>query len=317
MSKMFMPIKFNTTIILTPNELNKNFEATIITKIKATLENSCSKHGYIKRDSIKIIKRSPGYIKEAHFNGNIAYDLNCIAEICNPAQDSIIKCVVKAKNNLGLLAIGKYEDMAILEVIIPKITSGILSDVNIDNINIGDEVNVVVCGKKFTLYDKMISIIGRIIKDKVSDDISVIEEIEDDSPSIDDEDADAAMDEQDLYGADDLLNGDDDLYDEEAEEDDEVDNVRKIIIDEDGGGSGGSGGSGSGVSGGGIGGSGGIGIGGGSKTKGGEFSMFENDDDIEEEDEEEEEEEDELDDDLDDVEDDVDEDLDFGGDDYD
>ena len=306
MSKMFMPIKFNTTIILTPNELNKNFEATIITKIKATLENSCSKHGYIKRDSIKIIKRSPGYIKEAHFNGNIAYDLNCIAEICNPAQDSIIKCVVKAKNNLGLLAIGKYEEMAILEVIIPKITSGILSDVNIDNINIGDEVNVIVCGKKFTLYDKMISIIGRIIKDKVSDDISVIEEDEDDSPSIDDEDADAAMDEQDLYGADDLLNGDDDLYDDaeaaDAEEDDEVDNVRKIIIDEDGVGSSSGGGIGGGI--------------GGSKTKGGEFSMFENDDDVEEEEEEEEEDDDDdLDDDLDDVEDDVDEDLDFGGDD--
>jgi len=293
MSKMFMPIKFNTTIILTPSELNKNFETTIITKIKATLENSCSKHGYIKRDSIKIIKRSPGYIKEAHFNGNIAYDLNCIAEICNPAQDSIIKCVVKAKNNLGLLAIGKYEEMAILEVIIPKITSGILSDVNIDNINIGDEVNVIVCGKKFTLYDKMISIIGRIIKDKVSDDISVIEEDEDDSPSIDDEDA---ADERDLYGADDLLNDDDELYDDEAaeDEDEEVDNVRKIIIDEDRE----------------------------SKTKGGEFSMFENDDDVEdgEEDEDEvEEEEDELDDDddIDDVEDDVDEDLGFGGEDFD
>lgn len=307
MSKMFMPIKFNTTIILTPNELNKNFEASIIAKIKATLENSCSKHGYIKRDSIKIIKRSPGYIKEAHFNGNIAYDLNCIAEICNPAQDSIIKCVVKAKNNLGLLAIGKYEEMSILEVIIPKITSGILSDVNIDNINIGDEVNVIVCGKKFTLYDKMISIIGRIIKDKVSDDISVIEEDEDDSPSIDDEDAaDAdgadgadAADERDLYGADDVLNDDDELY-EDAEdgevEDEEVMNVRKIIIDEDRG-----------------------------KTKGGEFSMFENDDDdvedgeAEDEEEAEEEAEEELDeeDDMDDVEDDIDEDLDFGGDDFD
>jgi hypothetical protein len=212
--------------------------------------------------------------------------------------------VVKAKNNLGLLAIGKYEEMSILEVIIPKITSGILSDVNIDNINIGDEVNVIVCGKKFTLYDKMISIIGRIIKDKVSDDISVIEEDEDDSPSIDDEDAaDAdgadgadAADERDLYGADDILNDDDELY-EDAEdgeaEDEEVMNVRKIIIDEDRG-----------------------------KTKGGEFSMFENDDDDVEDGEaedEEEAEEEELDeeDDMDDVEDDIDEDQDFGGDDFD
>jgi hypothetical protein len=246
MSKMFMPIKFNTTIILTPNELNKTFENTILTKIKSTLENSCSKHGYIKKDSIKIIKRSPGYIKESHFNGNIAYDLNCIAEICNPAQDSIVKCIVKAKNNLGLLAIGKYEDMAILEVIIPKITSGILSDVNIDNINIGDEINVIVCGKKFTLYDKMISIIGRIIKDKNNDDINVIEEDEDDSPSIDEEE-----DEQLSYIDDELI--DDDLYDDE-EEDDETDNVRKIIIDDD------------------I-----------VKSKGGEFNLFEEDEEEEEE----------------------------------
>jgi hypothetical protein len=275
MSKMFMPIKFNTTIILTPNELNKNFETTILTKIKATLENSCSKHGYIKKDSIKIIKRTPGYIKESHFNGNIAYDLNCIAEICNPAQDSMVKCVVKAKNNLGLLAIGKYEDMAILEVIIPKISSGIQSDVNIDNINIGDEINVIVCGKKFTLYDKMISIIGKIIKDKYDDDISVIEEDEDDSPSIDEEEEDI------LSYMDDELVDDNDVYEEEDEDD--VDNVRKIIIDDDN-----------------------------DKLKGGEFSLFEN-----EEEEEEEEELDDLDDDLDeDLDDDVDDGDLYGGDDY-
>ena len=248
MSKMFLPIKFNTTIILTPNELNKTFENTILSKIKGTLENSCSKHGYIKRDSIKIIKRSPGYIKESHFNGNIAYDLNCIAEICNPAQDSIIKCIVKAKNNLGLLAIGKYEDMAILEVIIPKITSGILSDVNIDNINIGDEINVIVCGKKFTLYDKMISIIGKIIKDKNSDDISAIEEDEDDSPSIDEEEEDQLS-----HGGDELF--DDDLYEEEDEDDEETDNIRSIIINDDDT----------------------------IKREGGEFNLFEDEDEEEEE----------------------------------
>jgi hypothetical protein len=281
---MFMPIKFNTTIILTPNELNKNFEKTILTKIKTTLENSCSKHGYIKRESIKIIKRTPGYIKESHFNGNIAYDLNCIAEICNPAQDSIVKCIVKAKNNLGLLAIGKYEDMAILEVIIPKITSGILSDVNIDNINIGDEINVIVCGKKFTLYDKMISIIGRIIKDKNDDDISVIEEVEDDSPSIDDEDEDAIS----YLGGDDE---DNDIYEEE-DDDDEYD-IRKIIIDDDeepenkGG------------------------------MKGGEFNMFENDDDdLEEELIDLEDELDDIDDVDEDV-DDVDDDVEYGGGEFD
>ena len=81
MSKMFMPIKFNTTVILTPKELNKNFDSTILSKVKSTLENNCSKHGFIKKDSIKVIKRTAGYFKESHLNGNIAYDLSCIASL--------------------------------------------------------------------------------------------------------------------------------------------------------------------------------------------------------------------------------------------
>ena len=221
MSKMFMPIKFNTTVILSPKELNKNYESTILSKIKSTLENNCSKHGFIKKDSIKVIKRTAGYFKEAHFNGNIAYDLSCIAEICNPTQDSVIKCVVKAKNNLGLRAIGTFEEMSILEVIIPRITSGIQSEVNIDDVNIGDTVNVRVCGKKFTLYDKMISIVGKIIKDK-EDVLDAEELIIDDNSDIEDQDEDL----QDDFI--DIIKEDDEEYDDD---DDDEDDVKKIKID--------------------------------------------------------------------------------------
>ncbi len=213
---MFMPIKFNTTIILTPSEMTASFDSIVYNKVKSTLENCCSKHGYIKKDSIKVIKRSAGYFKESHLNGNVAFDLNCIAEICNPAQDSIIKCEIKAKNNLGLRAIGIYEDMAILEVIIPKITSGIQSDVNIDNIKIGDHVNVQVCGKKFTLYDKMISIVGKIIKDK--DDVVQVQEIDDDNLSIDEEN-NSEIDEGNYDGI--------EIYNDDDEEDDE-ENIYKF-----------------------------------------------------------------------------------------
>jgi DNA-directed RNA polymerase subunit E'/Rpb7 len=214
-NKMFMPIKFNTTIILTPSEMTASFDSIVFNKVRSTLENCCSKHGYIKKDSIKVIKRSAGYFKESHLNGNVAFDLNCIAEICNPAQDSIIKCEIKAKNNLGLRAIGIYEDMAILEVIIPKITSGIQSDVNIDNIKIGDHVNVQVCGKKFTLYDKMISIVGKIIKDK--DDVVQVQEIDDDNLSIDEEN-NSEIDEGNYEGI--------ELYNDDEDDDDEENNYK-------------------------------------------------------------------------------------------
>ena len=165
-AELFVPIKFKTTIQLKPNEIGPNIEEIIYKKLRNNLENMCSKHGYIKRNSIKIIKRSIGQIKVPHFNGQIVYELQCIAEICNPAQGSIINCRVKAKNSMGLLAEGYYDNVPILEVIVPKISAGIQSEVNIDTISVGDEINIEVCGKKLLLYDKHISIIGKVIKDK-------------------------------------------------------------------------------------------------------------------------------------------------------
>ena len=165
-TELFIPIKFRTTIILSPSEINTDFESTILTKLKLNYENICSKYGYIKKDTIKIIKRSVGQLKKEHFNANIYFDVICIAEICNPAQGSIIKCKVKAKNSLGILAEGYYDNIPILQIIIPKISAGIQSEINIDTININDEISIEVCGKKYQLFDKHISIIGKAIKNK-------------------------------------------------------------------------------------------------------------------------------------------------------
>jgi hypothetical protein len=165
-TELFIPIKFRTTVILTPNEINKDFENIILSKLKLNYESICSKYGYIKKDTIKIIKRSVGQLKKEHFNANIYFDVVCIAEICNPAQGSIIKCKVKAKNSLGLLAEGYYDKIPILEIIIPKISAGIQSEINIETININDDISIEVCGKKYQLFDKHISIIGRAIKNK-------------------------------------------------------------------------------------------------------------------------------------------------------
>jgi len=165
-TELFIPIKFRTTIILTPSEINRDYETTILTKLKNNYESICSKYGYIKKNTIKIIKRSVGQLKKEHFNSNCYFEVICIAEICNPAQGSIIKCKVKAKNSLGVLAEGYYDSIPILQVIIPKISAGIQSEINIDTINIGDDIKIEVCGKKYQLFDKHISIIGRAIKSK-------------------------------------------------------------------------------------------------------------------------------------------------------
>jgi len=220
-SNIFIPIKFTTMVQLNSKELNKNFENTINIKLKNNLENICTKYGFIKKGSIKIIKRSVGYFKEQHFNGDIAFNLQCIAEICNPSQDSIIKCRVKAKNSLGILAEGLHDNTAILEIIVPKISSGIKSEIDIDSIQIGDDINIQVCGKKFMLYDKHISIIGRAIKDK--DENIIIENILNDNEETEQE-------EEENLDID--INETEDEYEEDEEDDDDM-SIKKIIIKKD------------------------------------------------------------------------------------
>jgi len=120
-----------------------------------------------------------------------------------------------------LRAIGSYNEMSILEVIIPRITSGIQSEVNIDDVNIGDTVNVQVCGKKFTLYDKMISIVGKIIKDK--EEKIEIEYIDDEHSDVEDNDDDNI----EIYT--DIID-DNEEEDEEEDVDVDVDNDKKVKI---------------------------------------------------------------------------------------
>jgi DNA-directed RNA polymerase subunit E'/Rpb7 len=225
-SDLFIPIKFNTNVQLKPNELGPNLEEIIYNKLRINLENMCSKHGYIKKGSIKIMKRSIGQIKMPHFNGNVSYDLLCIAEICNPAQGSIVKCKVKAKNSMGILAEGFYEDVPILQIIVPKISAGIQSEINIDTLNVGDNIQIEVCGKKFLLYDKHISIVGKAIKDRSIENNKQEEEeiIKDVTDIVDADETDDGIDTMDG------INLDVDV--EEEEVGDEASEVKVIDVDE-------------------------------------------------------------------------------------
>ena len=105
-------------------------------------------------------------MKNQHFNGNTSFCVLCLAEICNPIQGSIIKCKVKNINKMGVLAEGYYDNIPILEIIIPSNSAGIKSEINLETLVKGQEIKIEVCGKKYQLFDKHISIIGRAIKNK-------------------------------------------------------------------------------------------------------------------------------------------------------
>lgn len=218
---LFLPIRFKTSIQLTPAELDSKYQERIYDKLRQTYEGVCTKYGYIKPGSIEIVKRSCGNFIKAHFNGFTRFDLICKAESCNPTQGSIVKAFIKNKNQLGILAESIMElegnKVPILDIIIPIKSAGIISQINLDSLQIGDTIMVEVMGKKFQMKDKKISIIGRAISmNKIDEEKEVLEEEEVDS--------ELEEEEYDLQDGGDL---------EEEEEEDDQEEKKKIQVEEE------------------------------------------------------------------------------------
>jgi len=202
---MFIPVRFKTTIQVPIAELHGDFDEIILSKLQDELEGKCSRFGFIKPDSLKIESRSCGRFIKQHFNGYVQYEVICRSEVCNPAKDSHIEAIVKNKNVMGILAESNIEingkEVTILDILVPRRAAGIVSEIDLDALNIGDKFNIMVMGKSYQLNDSKISIIARGIKKKEGQEN--INYIDGEEPPESESEGDGDADE-------DIINGDDD-----------------------------------------------------------------------------------------------------------
>lgn len=209
---MFFPIRFKTHVQLVPQELDVNIEKTLMTKLRKRYEGVCSRFGYIKPNTLQILHRSLGSFMKPHFNGHTRFEVLLVGEVCNPTQGMVVTAKVQAKNNLGILAESSVLNLPLLDIIVPRRSAGIASEVDLDAVNIGEEVFVEVLGKRYQLNDTKISIIGRIVKERrgiPSNEEADGAEPGDDAASEADE-TDADLDDVEGLDADDDGDGDDD-----------------------------------------------------------------------------------------------------------
>jgi DNA-directed RNA polymerase subunit E'/Rpb7 len=155
-----------TKIKIKANQLNKNYKKYILIKLQKEYEGVFTKFGLIKKDTIEIIKLSLGIIEQNSFEGNILYNVQFKADLCNPTIGSIILCTVKNLNNFGILCTATDGEDSIIEVIVPKKSLAIKSDIDLNNIKIDDKVFIEIMGKKQELNDTKIKCIGKITKTK-------------------------------------------------------------------------------------------------------------------------------------------------------
>ena len=164
--RIFKKYKINTLVSISILNIKGSIDDTVLEKVKEKYEGKCMKEGLVRKDSIKILKRSAGKSMKEHFNSSYYYYAQCIAEICNPDYDSLIKCTIVNSNNAGYIGHVNDQGSTIIHVVIPRLTAGIQHEKSIDDIKENDEVLIRVIGKKINLFDTNMTIIGSVMKDE-------------------------------------------------------------------------------------------------------------------------------------------------------
>jgi DNA-directed RNA polymerase subunit E'/Rpb7 len=266
---VFEHVLCKDVIKLEPQFIDKNYKNHVLTKLKKKVEGVCSKHGYIKHDSVQLHKVAPGLVELSTLSGNVTYDVIFYADVCNPLLGTIIKAEVTNSNRFGILAEAGYyvneKFISILEIVVAKNSVNIQSEIDLEGIKIGDKLNVEIIGKKYELGDKKICAIGRVVKStkagKIKNTNNPQEELEEEEENEseaeedeeeeeeaeaeeeeeadeeeeepEEEDEEDAEDPEKIGGSDFFSEGEGSLFSEDGEIDDEDDDDKSLNFDDD------------------------------------------------------------------------------------
>lgn len=173
----FLRCLVSDSIILKPHRVGRNIQDVILSKLRDAFEGVCSRHGYILPGSVRLHHASHGSLEGANLNGDVRYNLQYHAMVCNPAIGSTIAARVVNKSRFGFLLHSGANPVggnavAPLSSVVESVVSrqATYSDlpspgmfIDLDTVQIGDVVNVCVMGKKFQLNDQHIFVVGRIV----------------------------------------------------------------------------------------------------------------------------------------------------------
>lgn len=150
------------TVKIPAIRLNPNYREYVSDVLRAKFVNVCSKHGYIKDGTIKILRIDPPVIRLEHLNGDSYCNVMFQVWVCNPAVGYHMRGVVSKLNKFGILV-----QAGPVKCIITKsaVSSKLRSRVRLEDLNVGDIVVFKIHGVKFDIGDTTISVIGTVEPD--------------------------------------------------------------------------------------------------------------------------------------------------------
>ena len=149
-------------IYLNPNDLNKNIDTIILSKLKKKNEGKCySNFGYIVPNTIEIKTRSSGLINNSSFDGKITYKIKYVANVCKPIDNIIIQCIVISIDKSQIICYIDDKKTSPLEIYLFKHNH--VGNNEFLELKDNDIINIKVGISNFKYKDKQIVCIGEFL----------------------------------------------------------------------------------------------------------------------------------------------------------
>tara|TARA_B100000900_G_scaffold400506_1_gene404183 strand:- start:4871 stop:5449 length:579 start_codon:yes stop_codon:yes gene_type:complete len=159
---LWMKNMLTRRIVLPFYSIGSNIRENIQKKLEKNLYNKCSKEGYIKSDSIKILSYSSGLVEA----DNVVFEVMFECDICHPVEGQIIKCEVKNITRAGIRAVYTKEKVSPITVFVAR-------DHHYNNeaflkVKENQEITIRVIGIRYELHDETISVLGELKPSKIN-----------------------------------------------------------------------------------------------------------------------------------------------------
>jgi hypothetical protein len=148
-----------TTKVVIPFILvGSNVETTIKNTISNKVEGKCIVEGYVKPESVHIIKFSSGTLASKYIEFDVVFECS----ICCPVEGMRICCYAKNITQAGIRAFTSLEEKK-SPVIIYVSRDHHSSNSHFNSVNEKDFICIRVIGQRFELNDKQVSVIGELV----------------------------------------------------------------------------------------------------------------------------------------------------------
>lgn len=166
---------FEEKIPVTPRDMANpklNIHKLLLARLAEKLEGKCSLHGWVRRNTIKVLSRSMGYVESGRFTGDIVYHIQAEAKVYNPPSGSIVVGEVSGNNKMGMYV--NFDDA--IRIMLPRDLH--IADEAFSKIQIGERVRVEIKKSRFQVNDAFILSVGIFLGKVGSDYVPVRREEE-------------------------------------------------------------------------------------------------------------------------------------------